>query len=353
MREAAEDLAEQQPDAAAEHQEEALRILKEEDYELAQLRQRIQELAEKPLEEQAAEQGELAEQTDRTAENMDGGEDSQATPGQQSVSEAGESMAEASEQLGGEGSPSDQAGQANAEQQEAIEKLAEALEDLAEAIAREQEMLEAEQLAQIDRMLQKILEGQKAITASTEDAYGARRADDTYDRQEQLKLSELSRGEATLAEDTRRVQAILEDEDSTAVFPVVLGQVADQQATLEQRLADEQAGPVTQAIQRDVEQTLEEMIAAIREELSDRRRQQAGGGGGGGGGGGEGPLVPPVAELKLLWRMQRRIAEQTAELNTTTGELTDEQAAARHEQLADRQEQLEQMTRELHEKINQ
>ncbi|MHC4986291.1 MAG: hypothetical protein ACYTFO_09075, partial [Planctomycetota bacterium] len=302
--------------------------------------------------EQQEEQDELGEETNRLGENMAGDESNEATPGQQNVSNAGESMDQASESMGGEGSPSDQASQAGEHQDQAIDELEQARDDLAEAVAREREMLEAEKLAQIDKMLQRILDGQKTISAATADVYDARNDDETYEREQQLRIGELSRGEGGLAGDVGRVQGILEDDGSTMVFPQVLAEVAAQLRVLEQRLADKQAGAITQSIQGDVEEMLAELIASIREELAERRQQQGGPQQPGEGPPPPQPLVPPVAELKMLWRMQQRIAAKTIELDEQSGELTDEQAEVRHRHLADRQQELERITRELQESLD-
>jgi len=351
MSEASQRLADQQPGQATENQEEALRLMQDQDERLAQLNDRIQEQAERPMEEQEAEQSELAEETGRLGENMAGDDSNEATPGQQNVANAGESMEQASESMGGEGSPSDQASQAGQQQEQAIDELEQAREDLAEAVAREREMLEAEKLAKIDKLLQDILDGQKTISIATADVHDARNDDETYEREQQLRLGELSRGEGELAGEVEAVKTILEDDGSTAVFPQILDEVTAQLRILEQRLADRQAGPITQSVQGDVEEMLAELIASIREELAERRQQQ-GGGGGQQPGGMPQPLVSSIAELKMLWRMQRRIAAKTVELDAESSDLTDEQAEVRHRHLAERQQELERITRELQETMD-
>ena len=356
MRSAADKLEGQQPAQAAKHQADALRLLKDDAYELAQLRQRIKDKAARPLKDQASEQSDLADRTDQAATDMAGDETTQPTPGQTDVEQAGADMQQASGKLGdqsGGQSGSQRASDANADQRQAAEKLQKARDALAEAIAREEDMLEAQQLAAIDQMLKTILEGQKNISAATKDVRGQRGADG-YERLQQLRLTELSRGEGRLADDVGKVGEILQEEGKTAVFPAVLAEVAKQLTLLQTRLADRQADLVTQGIQEDVELALAEMIASIREELAKRRKQDGEGGEGGGkggGGGSDGPLVPPVAELKMLWRLQKQIASRTTELDAGAGEMTPEQLAARCQHLAERQERLQTMTLSLDAKL--
>jgi len=359
MERAAEKLRAQRRDAALVNQDEAIRQLKDEKYRLAQLHQRIKEQAKRDLAEQGAEQGELAGQTRETGEEMAGQDDSEPTPGAESVDRAADAMDRAAGKLGDESSgqsDSDRAGQANADQQEAIEQLERAAKELAEEIAAEQERIESEQLAKIDELLQKVLDGQRQISEATIKAYEARDAETgDYDRPEQLKLAELADGEGELSGDVARVRDMLAEEGSAVVFPIVLEQVQDDLDGAQRRLASLSAGEVTQGIQKDIELALREMIESIREELSDRRNKaDAGeGAGGGGGGGGDAPLVPPVAELKMLRRLQMRIAEQTETLNAKIDALPADQASETHARLAKRQQQLQEMASALAERLEQ
>jgi len=348
MRRAAEDLRAQRKDDALDSQEEAIRQLKDEKYRLAQLRQRVMEQAEKELSQQGAEQKDLADRTRRTGEEMQGQQDSEPTPGADSVGKASAAMDSAAGAMSGESSEasdSEQAGQANSSQREAIEQLQRAREKLAEAIEQEREKLESEQLAKIDEQLQKALDSQRKISESTIKVYQAYDQETgVYDRPEQLKLTELADAEGGLSKDIARIRGMLEEEGSTVVFPVVLKQVQDDLDSAQRRLLSLQADQTTQAIQEDIEAALEEMISAIREELSDRRNRENEGGSPGDGSGGGGQLVPPIAELKMLRRLELQIAKQTKLLNGQLDTIRADEAADRHSRLAERQKQLEEMT---------
>jgi len=344
MQTAADDLADGRPSPAVPHQDEAMRLLRDQRVRLAQLRDRIKQ-TQRPPDEQADRQGGLAERTDRTARDMAGDADTPPTPAQSDVADAATDMYQAGEALGGDAS---QAGDAPSHQREAADKLRQARRTLAEAIAAEEQLQQTQRLAQIDRLLQQALDSQQGISATTREIYDA--GQDDYDRPQRLKLAELSRGEGALAGDIRVVQTLLVEEGRSIVFRDVLGDLAGQFDLLETRLAERQAGPITQRVQEDVTIVLQEMIDAIRKELAERRAQASGGGGGGGGGGGQ-ALLKPVAELKLLWRLQRQLATRTVELDRASPAMIDEQKKLRHQHLAEQQGRLQQMAQTLAEKV--
>jgi hypothetical protein len=115
-------------------------------------------------------------------------------------------------------------------------------------------------------------------------------------------------------------------------------------------------GTAPASVARDqlaAQRVLEGLVAALDEaqkKKDDFKDDEDGGGGGGGGGGGQGgekkPLIPPIAELKLLRAMQAEAAERTRDL----------QDAARGSELpgvADLQSQLANFAAELLKKIKQ
>jgi hypothetical protein len=128
-----------------------------------------------------------------------------------------------------------------------------------------------------------------------------------------------------LADSTKVVVKKLED---APVFQWVLQTATDDMNESAVRLDKEETGQLTQEIQEDVIRKLGELIDALRKERQEKQQQQ-GGGGGGGGGGGKQPLVPPLAELKMLRIMQKDVNRQTQkvdqEVTTEKKELTKDQ----------------------------
>jgi len=348
MGKAAKRLSSQDPKAAAKEQKAALKELEDRKHKLAELHRRMLEKAREPLDRQKKEQSDLAARTSKLGDHMKQSP-SGAAPGQPSVASASKSMAKASQQLGRKDAIS-----ANRSQNDALDDLRKAAGELAKAVDQEREMAQAEQLARIDAMLRRILKTQKAISAGTMDVFKKRRGQ-RYDRPEQLRLRELSDGEGRLAEDVGAVRKMLLKEGTTAVFPAVLAEVRSDLADVQKRLADKEAGKLTQGIQAQIERNLEQMLAALRKERS-RRKKQAGmgeGRGGRGGGGKKQPLVPPAAELKMLKSLQLQINNRTAMLaqEKARAGVTSESLARQHKILSDRQKKLKTITTELAKKL--
>lgn len=94
------------------------------------------------------------------------------------------------------------------------------------------------------------------------------------------------------------------------------------------------AGEAPRSVRAEIEATvrvLSSLVAALDNDQNRddefREDEASGGGGGGGGGGGEQPLVPPIAELRLLKMMQQEALERTrAATDPTSGERLDEVA---------------------------
>ena len=346
MDKAAGKLGSQDPKGAAAEMKKALKELEQEKYKLAELRRKMKEKAEKPVDDQAKEQSDLAKQTDKTAGEMAKSPKSGAMPGQKSVSGAAGNMKQAAGQLG-----KGQCGSANSSQNEALDKLKKARRDLEEAIAREEELEQLETLVKIDAELQKILETQKTISAGTKAVDKKRPVNKPWPRAEELALAALSRGENGLGEKVDLIRKKLAAEGTTAVFPAVLEEVGGDLNTAAKRLDGKDPGKLTQSIQADVELALQEMIDALRKEMGRRRRKQAAGGGSGKGGGGgkKPPLVSSLAELKLLWRLEKQIQKRTILLNGSEPDdnTTKEQIAEMHKKLAGRQAKVKTMTEKL------
>lgn len=353
MNKATGELTKQEPKAATKHQVKALKELEKQKDALAQLARKMKDKVSKPAGEQGKEQKQLSGDTGKLGKQMKASaKGSEPTPGQKNVQGAAKSQSQAAESLG-----QGKCGQAGSAQEEALGKLDKARKELEEAIEREREATQQAELAKIDAMLEKMLGRQKVISADTRAVYG-KRTGRTYDRPEQLKLADLSNSEGALGAEAEKVRKMLLTEGTTSVFPMVLETVREDLLNLQKQLAAGRAGPLTQTIQEEVEKRLSEMIDAIRKALSDRRKKPSkpgGGGGGGGGGGPKPPLVPTVAELKLLRILQLQINTRTTVVNDRTekGDIPKDQAAEQHADLAGRQEKVKQITEEMDKKLKQ
>ncbi len=333
--------------SAAESQENALKELEGRKYELARLRRRIEEKKKSSLSEQASDQDKLAKETEQLAGKMGKPKDS-STPGAEGVKSAAGSMSSASGKLSG-----GKAGEANSDQKEALKKLVKSRDELEVAIKDEYDRMKEKVLAEVDQMLEEILEAQKEASVDTKKVYAARDAEDGYTRAEELEMLRLSKQERRLREETKKVYDLIDKEGTTSVFPAVLKDVRSDLADVAKMLNDHKPGPLTQGIQAQIERDLEDLTNSVREELAKHRRRGKSGGGGKGGGGGKSPLVSALAELKMLANMQRRINDRTVLLEKQKGgqNVSKTDLRDQHEKLSDRQEKLEKLTRDFARKI--
>ena len=90
-------------------------------------------------------------------------------------------------------------------------------------------------------------------------------------------------------------------------------------STAAERLAAAEVGPVTQTIEQEIVDTLEQLLEAVKKMQQENEQQQQAGKSEGGG---EPPLLPASAELRLLKLSQKRI-------NTRTSTITESAAAGR------------------------
>ncbi|KPK81588.1 MAG: hypothetical protein AMJ81_10485 [Phycisphaerae bacterium SM23_33] len=346
MGNAAEKLGEQNKQAAADSEKKALDEMEGQSRRLGELARKLAEEARQAdLTKQKTQQDQTAEQTGQLSKKMEkSSTKEQKTPGQPQVASAQGSMQQASKQLGG-GNP----GGASGSQDQASQSLREAARQLDEAIRRAQDARQEEALVKIEAILREILKSQQTITGGTAEVYNERKGQ-KYERSELVKLAELADGEGTLAEKVAHALKLVKDEGTTVVFPVVLDETRGDLSSVQQRLAQQQAGPLTQSIQQGIEQNLKDLIAALQSEI---RRRRQGGGGGGGGGGGRPPLVPTSAELKMLRSRQTQIYQRTLVVNAqvASGELAGPEAKHHHDILAQRQGALKDMTAQLKAKM--
>lgn len=315
-------------------------------YELAQLDRRRKQDANAL----AGEQEKLGEKVRDLAERV----------GKAGAPNAGETVGKAGRSMGGaageisEGRP----GQAAGPQRDAMEKLKQGREEIARVIEREEGRERLEKLAEVDRMLQEILDAQKQLSAETKKvaALGGQR-EPRYARGEQLRLAELSRGEGAAAEKTGKVVDLLGAGRSGAkVFPMVLRQVRHDLEDAQDLLARSEAGDYTQGVQREIERLLQELIDSVREQLAEYRKKDRGQSPGSDGKPTDGPppdgppeLVSKIAELKMLRLMQVEVNRRTADLSARAarGEMPETQSEVEHRRLARQQDVIRDMLGEI------
>lgn len=235
-------------------------------------------------------------------------ESGEPTPGQKQIEKAQGHMEDATEDLDDE-KPRD----ATADQDKALAELDDAAEELEEALRQLRQEEQEEVLRDLEARFRAMLETQLEInTGTTEvDAVGP----DNFKRAEKLRTAELADKQGKLAKEVDTCLHVLEEEGTTVVFPAVLEQLAEDMRDVESRLKELYVGVLTQAIQKEIVSTLQDLVDAVERRQQEMSEQQ--GRPGQPGSPDEQPLLPTSAELKLLKAMQVRVNGRTSVIEET------------------------------------
>lgn len=235
--------------------------------------------------------------------------------------------------------------QAEQELREAIERLERILRQL-----REEEMLR--ELARIESRLRKMAQMQTEVLDKTQEL--AKTPAAQRNRQTDIRAGNLAFEEKKIVLEADRAVLLLREEGSSVAFPEVVQQMRGDMVRVAERLTQTKIDVVTQGLQEDILAALEEMIAALQQaqrDLEKQQQQQQQGQSQQAGQPGEQPLVPPIAELKLIRTMQTRIKSITerygAMIPDDPAVAPDEDLLGLLQNLSTRQQRLYRITRDL------
>jgi hypothetical protein len=191
-----------------------------------------------------------------------------------------------------------------------LEKAKKKLEDLLRQI-REEELERL--LAALQARCEKMLAMQIQVAVGTEGIFRVVETliDKKPNRQNQQDSLKLSDNEKDIVTEATKAIELLEAEGSAVAFPEVFHQVRQDMMHVQRRLEVTDAGIVTQAIEKDIIDTLKEMIEALkkaRQELDAKKNPPS-----------NSPPPPPqdqkllelIAELKMIRSMQVRVNNRT------------------------------------------
>ncbi|MEM7199878.1 MAG: hypothetical protein AAF628_06410 [Planctomycetota bacterium] len=348
MSSAAQQLGDQDAEAALPQMDAALEELERAQADLAERAQKAREaLQQEPLDAQARAQDATRAATAQLAEDMRGGEAPPA-PGTENVEQAVPSQQGAAEQL-----RDGAAGRAKQSQQDAQEQLDEAAKALEEAVEQQKERLQEELVRALEERLGAMLAAQQELSARTDVADRLRRealaADGRTSTALRERCLELATGERGLADQADEALALLHDDGSTAVLPDMVTELRDDLRRVAERLADERTGTPTQAAQAEIEAMLQDLIDALRQSAEDSESGE------GGQGDGEGEMVPTSTEVKLLLTLQQRVAARTKAYDgdVPPNAREGEDAKAEAAEIARKQGRVHDLTRKLATKMSQ
>jgi len=346
MREAEETLRQGPPGKARAAQETALARLRK-------AREQMQKLAdEESAAKLAAQQERIGQQAQELAaqlrnlseqsKSVDKDISEQVGGASLSTSQARENMSEAKENLA-----QDERADASSQQGKAIEHLREAMRQLSEARQEIERRKREKKLFEVGKALAEMLSRQREVNVETARVDEIAGNGKKLPRQWLVKLKATAQKQSELKAAAEGMLERLKAENSV-VFSYAMSDVVRDMTDAAARLADQKTGWETQEIQDDIEKTLAELVESLKQEY-DRTRQGGGGQGGGGGGqgGGEPPLVPPLAQLKLLRTLEVGIFETAKEYDQekALGRLNPVLLKKRIRRLGEKQENVSGITR--------
>ncbi len=234
------------------------------------------------------------------------------------------------------------------QQREALKKLAEAKKELERILRqlREEEM--ERMLLMLEARFRKMLEDQIAVYKRTQVLEEGLETVPTHEME--ISASRLARKQAGIARDAERALLLLREDGTSVAFPEAIELAKEDMEEVAGRLQRVLVGPITQGIEEDIIESLEEAVAALRQALKELDEKKGQPQQGGGGGDQEQELVNQLAELRMIRGLQMRVNRRTERYaRLIEGEATDKaELLDALQRLAVRQERIFEATRDLH-----
>jgi hypothetical protein len=178
-----------------------------------------------------------------------------------------------------------------------------------DAADREQERAKAE----LKKAYREALTEQSAILSETEPLVGKE-----LSRRERAAARELGGRQKMLKDKLSDLHRATKELNEATVFDYAHKRLDELMDAASAPLNEGRAETAVTRRQRAALRVLESLVASLERSKNDNEfREQQQGGGGGGSGGGKQPLVPPIAQLKLLRDLQSQAADLTREAADT------------------------------------
>ena len=217
--------------------------------------------------------------------------------------------------------------QAEESEREVEQELRQTRDRLEEEEEQYQELRQEELLFQIAEEVDQMLTTHREQMTATREAHLGRAGAARVDRRTRVKLRAIAREEEALGLRAEEIAEKLEEE-GVMVFHEIVRNVESDLVRVARDMGETggyQSGDRVQALQEDVENSLEWLEEALKDEMQRREQEQE-----------EQeqqdqgdqqqsptPLVPDVAELKLLRRMEVDLLEQLDQIRDLHPELAD------------------------------
>jgi hypothetical protein len=243
---------------------------------------------------------------------------------------------------------------ASAKQNDAIKELEKAKKEL-EKLLRQMREEELERLlAALQARCEKMLAMQMQVLTGTEATHKSILANldqkpKHENKQESLRLSDQ---EKDIVVEANKAMEMLEAEGSAVAFPEVFQQVREDMKHVQRRLEVTEVGSVTQTIERDIIETLKEMIEALKKARQELDSKQSKSNNSNSGPPPDQKLLDQIAELKMIRSLQLRVNARTQvygkQYEANEGEQTADRNIRRElNNLAERQERIFDITNRI------
>jgi hypothetical protein len=283
-----------------------------------------------------------------TPENPQGEEESSdETPGRPELEKARDEMRRAIEDLEKKAK-----GKAGEKQDEAVRQLIAAKEKLEEILRQLREEERGRQLAALEARFQRMLAMELKVYDGTV-RLGKIAPEHREPRHREIARDLASKQDEVDLEASKTLN-LLREEGSAVAFKEAVEQMREDMRLASRRLAREDAGDLTQAVEKDIIDALQEMIAAVQKEM-EKQEQQKSQDGQQPGQPQEPGLLDQIAELKMLKSLQMRVNQRTRRLgdvvrgaNGTPGEAaSDPELLDQLRNLAERQARIQRAAYDL------
>lgn len=268
------------------------------------------------------------------------GQSGQKTPGREELERAREAMERALENL-----KKNKRQDASDDQDDAVAELQRAKEKLEEILRQLREEEKERFLAMLEARFQRMLAMELLVYDGTVKLSRGSAADQSRQSARGLQLA---RQQDEIALEATKAVTLLREEGTAVAFPEAVEMMRDDMRQAGKRLERTDVGEITQSIERDIIDALEEMIDALQKEMEkskkkDQQQQQQDGQQQ------DQELVDKLAELKMLRTLQLRINNRTRRLGR---EVEGEQAEAADvidqlQDLAERQARVQKATYDI------
>jgi chromosome segregation ATPase len=278
MQQAQNQLGDNRPEPSLKDQDQAIEKLQQTVEEIEQMAEQARrELEKLPFELQAKKQEQTQHATDTLSKEMEKAEESgdngegKPTPGRKNVQQAVPKQKNAAGSLK-EYKPAKQ------KQQDAQDDLERARDELDEALAQLRQQLQDEVLRALEERFTAMLAKQRELSVLTKVLDKSRAqvltADGSLPASLVDRIQGVASGEQSLEVEASDALKLLEEEGSTAVFPEIVTDLQGQLREVAKECRQNLTGLPVQEHQREIEDTLELLINALRRTIEKRDNGQ-------------------------------------------------------------------------------